>query len=353
MFPPEHWPKAIGVNGMLMSEGKQMHKSKGNFVTMKSIIKQYGADATRCALLMAAEGMDDPDWRKENAKEMQEKMGSLYNFARSIIEKAKTDESGHLEKWLMSTLQSRVAEVTENLEEMKTRTALAIALFETWNDFRWYINRKGNTDAKILKEAVKIWLRLLAPFAPYVCEELWSEIEEKGFISFAEWPRVDAKHQDTQAEEKETVVKNLIGDTLNVLKATKVTPKKICYYTAGSWKWRVYFQMLEKSKHGEVKMSEIMKELAMDHGLKKSMEEVAKFAAKMLKEASRTTKERRENILKIDASSEKEAIEDAKGFLAERFKAEIMVYGEEDRERYDPKKRATLSAPLKPAIYIE
>ncbi len=35
LFPPEHWPRAIGVNGMLMIEGKQMHKSKGNFVTMK------------------------------------------------------------------------------------------------------------------------------------------------------------------------------------------------------------------------------------------------------------------------------------------------------------------------------
>ena len=66
LFPPELWPKAIGVNGMLMVEGKGMHKSKGNFITMKGAVEKYGADATRCALLLGAEGMDDPDWRAEN-----------------------------------------------------------------------------------------------------------------------------------------------------------------------------------------------------------------------------------------------------------------------------------------------
>jgi leucyl-tRNA synthetase len=63
LFPRELWPRAMGVNGMLMIEGKQMHKSKGNFITMKNAVDRYGADATRCALLLGAEGMDDPDWR--------------------------------------------------------------------------------------------------------------------------------------------------------------------------------------------------------------------------------------------------------------------------------------------------
>ena len=51
---------------MLMVEGQGMHKSKGNFITMKGAVEKYGADATRCGLLLGAEGMDDPDWRAEN-----------------------------------------------------------------------------------------------------------------------------------------------------------------------------------------------------------------------------------------------------------------------------------------------
>jgi len=189
LFPQKHWPKAIGVNGMLMIEGKQMHKSKGNFVPAKKAIEEYGADATRCALMLGAEGMDDPDWRSENVRDIRNKLESFYNFVKNIIKNAESDENGHLEKWLMSTLQHRISDVTENFEEMKTRTSLEIALFEIWNDFRWYIRRKGEAKTKILREALKIWLELLAPFAPHICEELWSEMKEERFISLAKWPQ--------------------------------------------------------------------------------------------------------------------------------------------------------------------
>src|SRR5512135_1950743 len=111
LFPRELWPRAMGVNGMLMIEGKQMHKSKGNFVTMKGAVDRYGADATRCALLLGAEGMDDPDWRSENASDTQSKIESLQNFAMNIIESAKSDETSHMEKWLLSRLQQRIRTV--------------------------------------------------------------------------------------------------------------------------------------------------------------------------------------------------------------------------------------------------
>ncbi len=108
LFPRELWPRAVGVNGMLMIEGKQMHKSKGNFVTMKGAVDRYGADATRCALLLGAEGMDDPDWRGENAAEIQNKFEALQNFAINIIETASSDETTHMEKWLLSRIQQRI-----------------------------------------------------------------------------------------------------------------------------------------------------------------------------------------------------------------------------------------------------
>jgi leucyl-tRNA synthetase len=112
LFPTELWPRAMGVNGMLMIEGKQMHKSKGNFVTMKNAIDRYGADATRVALLLGAEGMDDPDWRGENATDIQNKLESLSKFASDVFASADDDEIGHLERWLTSKLQKRVEAVT-------------------------------------------------------------------------------------------------------------------------------------------------------------------------------------------------------------------------------------------------
>jgi len=353
LFPQKHWPKAIGANGMLMIEGEQMHRHLGNFVTMKNAIEQYGADATRCALLLAAEGMDDPNWRNENVKDMQTKLESFYNFAKSIIENAKDEKHEHLEKWLMSVLQNRVFEVTESLKEMKTRTALETALFEVWNDFRWYLRRKGKTGSKILKETLKTWLKLLTPFAPHICEELWSQINEEGFISIAEWPQISEKSIDILAEEQENLIKEVIDDTSNVLKATKITPKKIFYYTASTWKWKVYLKILDKLRHGEVKLSELMKEFAAENDLKRNIREIAKVASKIIKETSRIPEKKKENILKIGPFNEKEMIKDASDFLSERFKAQIMVYSEEDKETYDPKQKVAMSMPCRPAIYIE
>jgi leucyl-tRNA synthetase len=353
LFPPEQWPKAIGVNGMLMIEGKQMHKSKGNFVTMNNAVERYGADATRCALLLGAEGMDDPDWRSENAADIQAKIEALYNFAKGIIETAQIDEKTHLEKWLLSKLQQRIATVTASLNELKTRTALEIALFETWNDFRWYAHRKGKTDAKALREALEIWLKLLAPFAPYVCEEVWSEMGKVGFISMAEWPRLDESKLDLHAEERENLIIDLIEDTLNVLKATKITPARICYYTAATWKWKVYRHILGKAVQGEVKVNEVMKELAKDSALKENMKAVAAFVPRALKMLNKLPSDKKARIAQIEILNEKEIIGDAAVFLKERFNAQVAVYSEEDEARYDPKQRATLAMPRQPAIYLE
>jgi leucyl-tRNA synthetase len=217
LWSRELWPRAMGVNGMLMIEGKQMHKSKGNFVTMKGAVDRYGADATRCALLLGAEGMDDPDWRAENATDVQNKLEGLAKFADEILLTAKSSEQGHLERWLLSRLQQRIAVVTASLDELKTRTALQVALFEVWNDIRWYVQRKGKADSRTLGEAVKVWLRLLAPFAPFTCEEVWSRGGETGFISVAEWPKVNPGLVDVAAEEQENFVVDLIADVLNFL----------------------------------------------------------------------------------------------------------------------------------------
>ena len=353
LFPPEQWPKAIGVNGMLMIEGKQMHKSKGNFVTMKNAVERYGADATRCALLLGAEGMDDPDWRSENAADIQGKLESLYNFAEHIVKTAHDNEETHLEKWLLSKLQQRIAAVTTSLEELKTRTALEIALFETWNDFRWYMHRKGKSDAKALLSALEVWIKLLAPFAPYMCEEVWSRMSKTGFISTAEWPRLDRSKVDVFAEERENLLSNLIEDTLNVLKATKITPTRICYYTAAPWKRKVHRSILAKAIQGEVKINEVMKELAKDTDLKANMKGVAAFVPKAVKTLNRLPNSRKSRIALVELVNEKEIIKDATFFLKSRFNAQIDVYSEEDETRHDPKQRATIAMPYQPAIYVE
>jgi leucyl-tRNA synthetase len=353
LFPPQHWPKSIGVNGMLMVEGQGMHKSKGNFITLKGAIDKYGADATRCGLMIGAEGMDDPDWRADNIQELKNKFEALTNFAINIITTTKQSQSTTIEHWLQNRMQYRIQEVTENLEELKTRTALQIALFEVWNDIRWYIQRKGNTNAIILADAVKTWIKMLTPFAPYMCEELWSQTGETEFISNAQWPKFDEKRLNYVAEEQENLIIDILTDTQNILKATKITPKQLVIYTAATWKWQIYLNILEKTKAGETKISEVMRELSSNMELKPYMKDIAVLVPKIIKAVTKLSLNRKANMIKIQKSDEKQVIENALEFLKDRFNTEVQVYSEEDKERYDPKNRAQMAMPYQPAIYIE
>jgi hypothetical protein len=158
---------------------------------------------------------------------------------------------------------------------------------------------------------------------------------------------------DVFAEERENLLTDLIEDTLNVLKATKITPTRICYYTAAAWKRKVHRAMVSKAVQGEVKISEVMKELATDSDLKANMKAVAAFVPKVLKTLSRLPSDRKARIAQVEIAKEKEIIEEAAVFLKERFNAQVVVYCEEDEARYDPKQRAAMAMPYQPAIYVE
>jgi leucyl-tRNA synthetase len=353
LFPPEHWPKAIAVNGMLMVEGDKMSKSKGNFVTLYRAIEQYGADATRCGLLLGAEGMDDPDWRSENIRDLSAKLEAYYHLAESIVETAKNDETGPLERWLLSTLQNRIRVVTDCMENMRTRTAVGNAFYETWNDFRWYARRKGDANAKALKEALGTWARLLAPFAPHLCEEVWDRMGEKPFISTSLWPEYDENRIDIRAEESENLIKNVLEDTQNIINATKITPKSIYYYAAADWKWKVYAKALEASAVKTVAIADLMKDLMTDKELKTKAKQVAKFVPQLLLEINRMSNDKKRKQLQIGKMDEKTTLREATDFFEREFKAKIQIHDEEDTQRYDPKKRAELARPYRPAIFIE
>jgi len=331
-----------------------MSKSKGNFVTFRNAIEQYGADSTRCALLLGAEGMDDPDWRSENVQDVKNQLESFYRLAETIITEAKDDETGQLENWLFSVMQHKIQIVTESIEVLKTRTAIENAFFEVWNDFRWYARRKGNMKAKSLQKALKIWVQLLTPFAPHICEEIWSRIDGKGFVSLSEWPKCDQYKVNLVSEESENLVKSVLEDTLNIIRATKMAPKRIYYYMAARWKWEVYQKALTMFfEREQVSQGDLMKELMKDVEMKKMASRVANFVSQILDEINCMGLNRKEKLRSIGVLNEITAITEAENFLKRELNAEIQVCIEDNSQRYDPEDRAKLAKPYRPAIYIE
>jgi len=353
LFPRELWPRAIGVNGVLTIEGQKMSKSKGNFLTLRDVIERFGADVVRLTLTLGAEGMDDPDWREENAKSVDSRLRSLYAFISQVASLSGEDEVKSIDRWLLSILQDRIRSVTEAIETLKTRTAAEIALYEVWNDIRWYLRRRGDPNPKILREVANIWVRLLAPFTPFLCEELWSILGNNAFVSTAEWPKYDETKIDFKAEETETLIRNLIEDTLNIMKVTKISPKRIYYYVAAEWKWKAYVRLLEAAVSRKIDMKESMRMLMEDPKLKGFAKMMAPFISRLVEELNALPEEKKRRLMKAGIVDEMAEICEAKTFLKKEFNAEVIVYREDDQQKYDPKGKAQQAKPFKPAIYIE
>ena len=353
LFPRELWPRGIGVNGTLTIEGNKMSKSKGNFITLKAAVNQHGADATRLTLALAAQDMDDPDWREENAGSMDAKLRSLHSFVNEVPHLPATEETRTIDRSLLSVIQNRIREVTEALEILKTRTAAEVALFEVWNDIRWYLRRTNIPNSVILKETIDIWIRLLAPFAPYMCEELWHAIGNDGFVSTTDWPSFDQSKVDVKAEDTENFIRSLMADTTNVMKATKITPKKIHYYVAAPWKWKAYLKAVEKAVSKKVSMRGLMREFMSDPSLKKEAKKLAQFVGQAISEINRMPEDLKLKILMIGAPNEERILKEAREFLEREYRADVLVFNEEEPQRYDPRSRATVAKPYRPAIYIE
>jgi leucyl-tRNA synthetase len=88
---------------------------------------------------------------------------------------------------MLSRLQKRIQEATTAMENIQTRRSLQSAFYLLYNDLRWYQRRGGKNQ---LRKVLSAWVRLMAPFTPHVCEELWAEMGED--VSLAEWPVADA-----------------------------------------------------------------------------------------------------------------------------------------------------------------
>ncbi len=326
IFPPKHWPRAIAVNGYVSLEGKKMSKSKGPLLTMKRAVATYGADVTRMYILHAAEYDNDADWRSREVEGLATHLRRFYNLVRENYLK-EVGELSELDRWLVSRMQRAIKETRDAMDKLQTRRAVNAAFFEMMNDVRWYLRRGGKNLAVILDD----WIRLLAPFAPHICEELW-HLKHDTFVSLEKYPEYDENKVDPEAEAIEDYLKTLIED-INEVKKFVEGAKVVYIYPADEWKLKAAKVVEESSSVGEA-----MKVLMADEDLKELSKEVANFV-------KRAFKDKKEG--KLIVLDELKIIKENADFIKSETGLEVVVDASAIPE---DKKRAAM--PGKPAIYI-
>ncbi|HID90567.1 TPA: leucine--tRNA ligase, partial [Candidatus Bathyarchaeota archaeon] len=355
IFPKEDWPRMFAVNGMVNIEGRKMSKSKGNFVPIRDAIERYGSDATRCALLLSAEDMNDPNWRAKDVQSTMVNLARFYDLARRIVSMKGKGKEGWVESWLETAFQRGIRIVTENLDRLKTRTALENAFYELFADVRRYLEiREAGASAPLLRRGLDIWTRLMAPFAPHLCEEIWHLMGRSGFVALAEWPVYDETCVDIGSELLMEIVEGVIGDSQNIIRALRaIEPKSVCYYTASRWKWTVYLRALELAKIGRLSMRDLMAGLREDEEIRCRIKEAARYSQGLVEKLRTLPRDEMDRRLKAGVLDERGALREIRPYLERRMRARVLVYGEDDPDRYDPMGRAKLAEPYRPAIYLE
>lgn len=376
IFTRENWPRKIVVNGSVLMEGKKMSKSLGNIIPLRAAIKEHSADVIRLAMLSSAELLQDADFSFDAIKGIRSKLDDIYDMAREysmvkskfgsslfssiILSEANT---GIEDRWLLSRLQNHITDITVSMDKLRVRKALHDILYLLDQDLQWYRKRitAKNRDDSLIALTLATFLdnriRMLAPFAPFISEEVWEIIGGKNdSIIFAGWPIVDEDKKDPIAEESEQLIINLISDLQNILRVTKISPTKIIIYTSAQWKQEIYQKILEYILlENKTNFGDIMKQLVKDPETAKAKNN-PKLIRNMIEDILSDPIEARNRRLKLTVFDEIFPLNDAKKLLSiesGNSQAEIIVHSEDDIQKYDPREKSKYSRPFKPAIYIE
>jgi len=175
VFPEDLWPKGIVVFGMGLSEGEKMSSSKGNIVLLEDAIEKYGSDTIRLFLMNNAEPWQDFDWRENLLKNMARKLKQFYeqiNYAVGLKNELPVRDIDH---WMLSRVNEAIGETRKSLDSFQMRKALQSGFFGILNDLTWY-SRRCEPNPIVMKEIANLWVRLMAPFTPFICEELWEKV---------------------------------------------------------------------------------------------------------------------------------------------------------------------------------
>ena len=195
----------------LATKVEKMSKSKNNGVDPEEIVKEYGADSSRVFTLFAAPPEKELEWNMNGLAGAYRFINRLYLLISSTADFAdknatKEDNYGinldarsEKDKEIQKKLHQTVKKVTDSIEDdFHFNTAIA-AIMELLNDMTTY---KQNVIDKndISSESKKVWhevlekvILLIAPFAPHVADELWSDLGNTTLTFEEEWPAFDEK----------------------------------------------------------------------------------------------------------------------------------------------------------------
>jgi leucyl-tRNA synthetase len=179
LVPTKEPYKKRTAHGMILAEGgEKMSKSKGNTIDPKDIVATYGADTLRIYEMFIGPFDQTVVWNTNSiigSRRFLERVWKMGNRFTSPTQKIISSQS------FSTLLHKTIKKITEDIESISFNTAISSMMI--------LVNEMEKNE--INKDNFKMFLQILAPFAPHITEEIWDKLGEKKSIHISKWPEWD------------------------------------------------------------------------------------------------------------------------------------------------------------------
>ncbi|KNF08229.1 isoleucine--tRNA ligase IleS [Gottschalkia purinilytica] len=230
--------KRVLVNDLILDkEGKKMSKSKGNTVDPFELFDKYGADALRWYLLYVSPAWTPTRFDEDGLKEVVSKFfGTIKNVYNFFTLYANTDNVNpkdfyvqienrpELDRWIISKYNSLLRDVETELKAFDlTKVVRKIQDFVNEDLSNWYIRRSRRRfwESELTEDKKAVYnttyeilvgiSKMIAPFAPYISEELYTKLTGELSVHLSDYPVLDESLINKNIEEKMDLVRDLVG----------------------------------------------------------------------------------------------------------------------------------------------
>jgi valyl-tRNA synthetase len=199
--------KNVYLTGIVRdAQGRKMSKSLGNSPDPLDLIRDFGADAVRTGMLFSSPAGNDLFYDQKLIDQGRNFNNKLWNAFRLVkgweVDSALPFANVQAVRWFEAKLAEAVAVLDEHFDKFRMSDALLTVYKLVWDDFcGQYLEMvkpvyQHPIDAQTLSATVGLLetlLKLLHPFMPFITEELWHELAERGdrdYVCVAHWPKV-------------------------------------------------------------------------------------------------------------------------------------------------------------------